>query len=330
MTNRHKEIVPRFDPPVKDKTILVTGGCGFIGSHLVEALWKDNRVIVVDDLSNGKLENIALFDVEFRQGSILSDLGDIWDGVDIVFHLAASVSVSRSVDEPSRDAENNVLGSLYVLDACRKHSVRRVVYSSSAAVYGDPIHLPIDEDHPQDPVSPYGLSKLTGESYARLYHQLYGLGTTSLRYFNVYGPRQDPKSPYAGVISIFVHRLLEDLPLIVDGDGLQARDFVSVKDVVQANLLAAGGGEEILGKAFNVGTGKSTAIAELAQIIAGEKGRISHGPPRPGDARESVADLALSRRTLGYEPRIPLEAGIRQFKEWHARWDSNPQPTDSK
>jgi UDP-glucose 4-epimerase len=274
--------------------------------------------MVVDDLSSGKLENIAPFDVELYQGSILSDLGDVWDGVDTVFHLAASVSVSRSVEEPCFDAENNILGSLRVLEACRKYDVRRVVFSSSAAIYGDPIRLPIDEGHPREPVSPYGLSKLAGESYARLYHQLYGLGAVSLRYFNVYGPRQDPESPYAGVISIFVHRLLEGLPLVVDGDGLQARDFVSVKDVVQANLLAASGGEEIPGRTFNVGTGTSTTIAQLAQTIVGEEGQISHGPPRPGDVRESVADLTLSRGTLGYQPRIPLEDGIRQFKEWYS------------
>jgi UDP-glucose 4-epimerase len=196
--------------------------------------------------------------------------------------------------------------------------VRRLVYSSSAAIYGDPVHLPIDEDHPKEPISPYGLSKLTGESYARLYYQFHGLETVSLRYFNVYGPRQDPKSPYAGVISIFVHRLLKGLPLTIDGDGLQARDFVSVRDVVRANLLAATGGEEVLGRAFNVGTGKSTTIDELAQIIAGEKGKISRGPPRPGDIRESVADLARSREILGYEPQISLEVGIQQFKEWYS------------
>lgn len=299
---------------IEGKKIVVTGGCGFIGSHVVEALWERNRVIVIDDLSSGDEANISSFDVEFHRRSITEPLEELFAGANLVFHLAASVSVARSVEDPRHDAEVNISSTLNVLEAARRCGVSRVIYSSSAAVYGEPRALPISESHPLRAISPYGLSKLTGERYCSLYCSLYGLETVSLRYFNVYGPKQKADNPYSGVISIFVRNAIEGQVSTIYGDGKQTRDFVYVKDVVEANLLAASGGREILGHAFNVGTGMETSVNDLARFLGTE---AVHGPPRPGDIRHSVADTRLAKEKLSFTARTPLQEGLARYMDWY-------------
>ncbi len=295
---------------------MVTGGCGFIGSHLVEALWKGNEVIVIDDLSSGDLKNIEGCAVEIHRRSIIEPIDDLFSEVDFVFHTAANVSVAASLADPCHDARVNIEGLLNVLETARRRGVGRLIFSSSAAVYGPTRFTPITEEHPTQPLSPYGLSKLTGEDYLRLYHSLYGLEAVGLRYFNVYGPRQRADNPYSGVISIFAHNVLEGHPSTIHGDGLQTRDFVYVKDVVRANLLAATGGKEIVGRVFNVGTGRATSIKDLALLLGVPAEAMVYGPPRPGDIRESVADPRLSETFLGFQAAVSLEEGLDSYLGW--------------
>lgn len=301
---------------MEGKRIVVTGGCGFIGSHLVEALWEKNDVKVIDDLSSGDLRNIEGFEVAFHQRSITAPLDDLFSDVDIVFHLAANVSVVASVDDPKHDAQTNVYGTLNVLEAARKSGVKRLIFSSSTAVYGHPLSLPLAEDHPTQPISPYGLSKLTAERYCRLYHRLYAFETVCLRYFNVYGPRQRANSPYSGVISIFTRNVVEGRPSTIYGDGLQTRDFIYVEDIVEASLLAATKGPEVAGRVFNVGTGLATSINDLARLIGVPESMTVYGPPRQGDIRESVADVGLSREVLGFKAEVTLEDGLKRYLAW--------------
>lgn len=306
-----------FKTMLEGKRIVVTGGCGFIGSHLVEVLWKENGVIVIDDLSSGDLKNIEGFAVEFHHRSITEPLDDLFSDVDIVFHTAASVSVVTSVDDPRHDARVNIGGLLNVLETARRSGVGRSIFSSSTAVYGRARFTPITEEHPTEPLSPYGLSKLTGEGYFRLYHSLYGLETVCLRYFNVYGPRQQAHSPYSGVISIFSRNFLEGKPSTIYGNGLQTRDFVYVKDVVRANLLAATGGKEIVGRVFNIGTGLAISIKDLASLLGVPAEATVYGPPRPGDIRESVSDPGLSKNVLGFQATVTLEEGLDRYLGWY-------------
>lgn len=306
-----------------EATVLVTGGCGFIGSHLVDALLAEGLAVrVLDNLSSGRTENL-------RQAAGRAELvvGDVRDaaavnaamaGVTHIFHEAALVSVFDSVNRPLQNHEINIGGTLNVLLAAREHGVRRVVMASSAAVYGNDPELPKRETMRPHPASPYALAKLTGEYYLRLFAELYGVQTVSLRYFNVYGPRQDPSSPYSGVISRFADGLAAGRTPIVFGDGLQTRDFVYVGDVVRANLLAmrsrrAGGGE-----AVNIGTGRRTSLLELLDTL----GRIDGRGPAPefrearaGDVRDSVADIGAARELLGFEPAVSLEDGLRALLE---------------
>jgi UDP-glucose 4-epimerase len=297
------------DPPT-GRTILVTGGAGFIGSHLVEALVADNDVRVLDDLSGGRRERLPP-EATFIEGSLRDDetVARAMDGVDLVFHEAAVVSVERSVDAPDASHAVNVGGTLSVLERAREEDAR-VVLASSAAIYGHPEYTPIDEAHPTEPSSPYGLEKATVDEYARLYNELYGLETVALRYFNVYGPGQ-AGGDYSAVISIFLEQARNDDPITIDGDGEQTRDFVHVSDVVQANLLAAE--TDAVGEAFNVGTGSSVTVRELAETIrdvAGSDSGIVHGEPRPGDIDDSWADISKIRAELGYEPTTTLEDGL--------------------
>ncbi len=304
---------------LRNKRILITGGCGFIGSHLVESLWRDNKVVVVDDLSAGSLSNVAGFDVEFHQQDIAAPLDEIMARIDVVFHTAASVSVAVSVADPAVDAATNIGGLLNVLNAARRHSIERLVFSSSAAAYGPVQYLPIDEAHPTDPISPYGLTKLTGERYFRMFHQLEGLPAVCLRYFNVYGPRQRANSPYSGVISIFAQNAVEGRPSVIYGDGEQSRDFVNVKDVVRANILAASApADAAVGQVFNVGTGRATTLNYLAEVLGLTKDLVSHGSERPGDIRASVADARRIESTLGFRAEVELEQGLQEYVAWRA------------
>jgi len=306
------------------KKCLVTGGAGFIGSNLVERLIRDGvQVRVLDNLSTGLLENLEPFrrDIDFVQGDVrdFNALQEVMSEVEVVFHQAAEVSVPRSVEDPVETAMVNDLGTLQVLETARSAGVKRVVLASSCAVYGDLPPLPKKEDMETRPLSPYAASKLHGETYGYLYNDLYGLETVCLRYFNVYGPKQDPSSPYSGVISIFMDKAgRAELPTIY-GDGEQYRDFVYVADVVQANLLAAYK-EGVSGLVINVGTGTSVTVNSLCRDIsqlAGVDRDSVRGETRPGDIRESVADISLARQMLGYEPHYSFQEGIKLTWEWY-------------
>jgi UDP-glucose 4-epimerase len=239
---------------------------------------------------------------------------------DVVIHCAAQIYVTRSMEEPAFDADNNVMGTLNLLDAARDSDVRRFIYFSSAAVYGDPVHLPVDEGHPQNPMSPYGVSKLSGEKYALMFHRAYGLPVMAIRPFNIYSPRQDPSNPYSGVISKFIDRIAGGQSPIIFGDGSATRDFVSVHDVVDMVLLMIKSSSGV-GKVFNCGTGEPTRIDTLARMIARLHGREDLvpelQPARPGDIRDSYADIWLARGILGYRPKVSLEDGLKEIIHGH-------------
>ncbi len=294
--------------------ILVTGGAGFIGSNLTRALLAAGcEVTVVDDFSTGRREHLPDSErLTVIEGDLatLPGLAALVTGADYVFHLAAQVGNVRSLEETERDAATNVLGSVRLLTACRGTALRKLVYSSSSATFGEAKRLPIDEAHPQAPESFYALSKLAAERYAGLAAGLWGVPAVSLRYFNVFGLPME-ESEYTGVISIFFNRLLAGEPLVIYGDGGAFRDFVHVGDVVQANLLAALHGRP--GGVYNIGTGVTTNVRELAEAmleITGGAAEIIYREARAGEVRESVADISLARRELGYEPRFDLRRGL--------------------
>jgi len=301
---------------------VVTGGAGFIGSHLVESLVDaGEEVRVFDNFSTGRMENLVpgavVIDADIRDRKALESA---LEGADYVFHHAAQVSAPGSVEDPLTNDEINVRGTLNVLLAANEVGVKRVVLASSCAVYGDTDRLPISEDTPTLPLSPYAASKLAGEVYAGMFHRLYGLETVCLRYFNVFGPRQDPKSQYAAAIPIFITALLEGRRPTIYGDGEQTRDFVYVGDVVRANLLARDSPSAV-GGVFNVSGGKRISVNELIGMlghIAGKDPNPVHASERPGDVRHSGGDGALARRVLGFAPQVPFEEGLRRTFEWFA------------
>lgn len=303
---------------------LVTGGAGFIGSHIVDALIASGcQVTVLDNLSTGRLSNLEhLRDrVTFIKGDIqdLEILRKAAQNCDVIFHEAALVSVPQSVQEPIKSAMINDIGTLNVFEAARRNAVKRVVFACSSAVYGDDPEVPKREQMSLKPMSPYAVQKLTGEYNARIYSGLHGVETVSLRYFNVYGPRQDPSSPYSGVISIFMSRANEGMAPVIYGDGRQTRDFVFVKDVVSANLLAASvGGLGI--EVFNVGVGSSISINELWKTISGMAGlKVSpeYDPERAGDILESVASIDHIQKRLGFRPEYSFEKGLEITFDWY-------------
>lgn len=295
-----------------DQTILVTGGAGFIGSHLAAALVDDNDVRIFDSLTSGARTNIpagaTLIEGDIRNSE---SLARAIEGVDLIFHKAALVSVQRSIEMPLTSHDVNVTATLELLEAARNENAR-VVLASSAAIYGQPTQLPIEEEDPKTPTSPYGLEKLTIDHYARQYHDLYGLDTVVLRYFNAYGPRQTA-SDYSGVISIFLQQARNDEPLTIHGDGKQTRDFVFVDDIVHANLLAAE--TDTTGDAYNIGTGHSVTIRELAETvieITDSSSEIVYSDDRDGDIRHSKPAIEKAEDELGYEPRVSLTEGLEQ------------------
>jgi UDP-glucose 4-epimerase len=301
--------------PFADVDVLVTGGAGFVGSHLAHRLHSVANVTVVDDLSNGSRSYVPE-GVTFRQADLRSmdDFGTLVRDADVVFHEAAIPSVEQSVEDPLDCHEVNTDVTLHLLELARKHDTR-VVTASSAAIYGHPAYLPVDETAPTEPMSPYGIDKLTVDHYTRRYHDLYGLETVALRYFNIYGPRQTASS-YAGVISIFLQQARNGDPITVDGDGSQTRDFVHIDDVVDANLLAAQ--TDAVGEAYNVGTGRETSVTELAetiQAVAATDSTVVHTEPRPADIDHSVADISKARDRLDYEPTVDLQTGLASLLE---------------
>ena len=308
-----------------EKRVLVTGGAGFIGSHLTEALVeKDYQVVVLDNLSTGRLSNLeAVSDsIDFVEGDIrdFQTVRQAAKGCQTVFHLAAVVSVPQTIDQPVKSAAVNDMGTLHVLEAARNCGVSNLVFASSSAVYGDDPELPKYEKMKPRPLSPYAVQKITGEYYARLYHQLYGMNTTSLRFFNVYGPKQDPSSPYSGVISIFMSKAVQNSTPTIYGDGSQTRDFVYVADVVHA-LLKSSEAMTAAGHAINIGTGIAVDINQLWTTIASLAGlnmKSKYAAPRAGDIVASVADIDSARTILAFEPTISLEQGLEKTFRWYA------------
>ena len=303
---------------------LVTGGAGFIGSHLVERLLGCAcQVSVLDNLATGRLENLAgvRHDIDFFHGDICDEaaLAAASEGCDVVFHMAAQVSVVQTVQAPVASARVNDLGTLQVLEAARRAGMRRAVLSSSSAVYGNEAQVPNQETMAPKPMSPYAVQKLTGELYASLYNDLYGLETVCLRYFNVFGPRQDPSSPYSGVISIFMNRAIDGGRPVIFGDGGQSRDFVYVEDVVRANLLAATR-PHAAGSVFNIGTGQAVGIGDLwgrISTVAGSDRAPRFEPARPGEIYASVAHIGRAAEQLGYAPEFAFNQGLTLTYDWY-------------
>lgn len=304
---------------------LVTGGAGFIGSHIVERLASDGQQVrVLDDFSTGKRENIAPFrgDITLFEGDICNrELVDqAVKGADYVLHQAALPSVVRSVRDPRRTHRVIVDGTLNVLLAARDYKVKRLVFASSSSVYGDSPTLPKVETQVLAPLSPYAAAKASAEHYCQVFNGVYGLPAVILRYFNVFGPRQDASSPYTGVIAIFARSLILGETPTIEGDGNQSRDFTYVANVVEGNLLAAKS-DAADGKALNLACGERTTINQLYQAMQEVLGKdipAKHGPPRKGDVRHSQADISRARKLLGYRPRIGFEEGLRLTLDWYA------------
>jgi UDP-glucose 4-epimerase len=305
------------------KKVVVTGGAGFIGSNLAEELVKKHHdVIVFDNLSIGRLENIAELQsnehFNFVKGSItdLSLLKQVFEDVECVFHQAAIPSVQGSIENPQATNETNITGTLNVLLAARDCGVNRVIYASSSSVYGGTPTLPKREHMKPNPESPYAVSKLAGEYYCRVFSAIYGLQTACLRYFNVYGPKQDPHSDYAAVIPQFITRALKNQPPIIFGDGTQTRDFTLVNDVAQANIRAMETNAEGV---FNIACGERISLNELATTIMGLVGvrlDVVYDEPRPGDIKDSLADISLAKEKLNYEPAFNLAKGLAVTIQW--------------
>ena len=304
--------------------VLVTGGAGFISHHIVERLLEtDHEVTVLDDLSSGDPNRIP-DNATFIEGDI-RDKNTVTDAVtntDCIYHLAALASVPASVEDPRTAHTINVDGTLNILEAARTHDTR-VVLASSAAIYGHPTYTPIDEAHPTEPTSPYGIDKLAADHYTRRYHDLYDLDTVAIRPFNVYGPGQTSDG-YAGVVSTFIEQALAGNDLTVHGDGMQSRDFVYVDDIV--NAMIAAGETEHVGQAFNIGSGAETTVRELAEAVRDVTDAavdIIYTDPREGDIHQSVADITKARSQLGYEPTVDLREGLRRTVDW---WVETQRP----
>ena len=298
---------------------LVTGGYGFIGNQIAELISPEYaEVRILDNLSNAarvvRLPNVRLIKTDIRDTGATNEA---FNDVDVVFHTAAQVDVVESTRAPFVDMDNNVKGTLSVCEAARRNDVSKLVYSSSAAVYGNADSFPIDEAQPIRPLSPYAVSKHCGELYMAAYHNLYGLSTLSLRYFNVYGPYQRPENAYSGVISAFFYNATRNAPLQIHGDGNQTRDFVYVTDVANANLLAAS--SDAANLVVNIGSGRETSINELAMTIkkiALSDSSIEHDAPRIGDGRRSLADIRNAKRIINYEPKIRIDGGLAKLSRF--------------
>jgi UDP-glucose 4-epimerase len=303
---------------------VVTGGAGFIGSNTVdELIRRGHSVVVLDDLSAGKEENLAEVrnKISFIKGSItdLDTVRKAMQEADYVLHLAARTSVPRSVKDPIETNRINVDGTLNVLVAARDAKVKRIVFAASSSAYGETPTLPKVETMQPQPISPYGVTKFVGELYAQTFGRVYGLENVSLRYFNVFGPRQDPNSPYSGVLSKFCTAFLEGTDPVVFGDGEQSRDFTYIENVVQANLLACEA-PNVSGRVFNVGTGSRFTLnqtLDLLRKISGKNLEAKYEPPREGDIRDSQADITQSRELLGYDPAVAFKEGLERTFDWY-------------
>lgn len=301
--------------------VIVTGGCGFIGSHIVDYLINDgNQVFVVDNLSTGNIrylnDRAAFYNVDITDKKI----SRVFDEVkpEVVYHSAAQIDVQRSIKEPYFDAETNIIGTVNILECCRNYGVRKIIYASSAAVYGNPVYLPLDEEHPILPISFYGVSKHAPEHYIKVYSSLYGFRYTILRYSNVYGLRQDPKGE-GGVISIFIDKIKNGEAPVIFGDGEQTRDFVYVKDIAQANIKALESGD---GQVLNISTNKEVSVNRLYEIIKGFSGTILaaiHRDERKGDIRRSYLENKKALKYLGWMPKYSIEQGLKETMDYYLR-----------
>ncbi len=300
--------------------ILVTGGIGFVGSHIVDQLVEQGQqVVVIDNISTGNKERIHP-ETHFYEADIANEqeINEIFaiEKPEVVIHQAAQIQVPISMENPLLDARVNIMGTLNILEASRQHGVRKIIYASSAAVYGSPIYLPIDEKHPIQPMGNYGVSKHTPEHYLTIYRELYGLEYTVLRYANVYGVRQEPHGE-GGVVSVIVNCLLKDGKFTVFGDGSQTRDYIYVEDVARANLAAIDAGD---GYILNIGTGVSTSLNELIVLfeqITKKELQVEYSTERSGDIKHSYFDYQLAKTVLSWTPKIPLEEGIRRTYEYY-------------
>lgn len=304
---------------------LVTGGAGFIGSHLSrELVTRGHEVVVLDNLSTGSRENLSdvIDSLEFHEGSI-TDIETVMEccrGVDCVFHQAALPSVPRSVADPLTSDEHNIGGTLRVFWGAHQQGVRRVVYAASSSIYGDTEELPKHEGMQPRPMSPYAVNKRVSELYGAVFNNLYGLSTIGLRYFNVFGPRQDPNSQYAAVVPKFITSFLEDRPPIIHGDGLQSRDFTYIENVVEANIAACNARPEAGGRSYNIALGGRITVKDLCLRIRELVGTVvepDYDESRPGDVKHSQADVALAREYLGYEGSVDLDEGLTRTVAWY-------------
>lgn len=305
--------------------VLVTGGAGFIGSHLTEALLRaGHQVRVLDDFSTGKRENLVFDEaypfLEVVEGNIcnFTTCLKVMEGIEFVFHQAALPSVQRSVEDPMGSNQANVEGTLNILMSARETGVKRVIYAASSSAYGDTLTLPKKEEMAPNPLSPYALQKLVGEQYCRLFYQLYGLETISLRYFNIFGPKQDPNSIYSAVIPRFIDALISGRPPTIYGDGEQSRDFTYIENVIHANLLAMEV-ERTHGEVINVACGRRVSLNQLVRIlqdIIGSHLFPLYEEPRKGDVRHSLADIGRAKEVLNYSPRVGIEEGLRRTVEF--------------
>lgn len=307
-------------------TYLVTGAAGFIGSSITrELVARGERVRAIDNFETGKIENLesVLDEIEFHECDILdyANFADLCQGVDFILHQAALPSVPLSIADPARSHHININGTFNVLLAARRAKVKRVVYAASSSAYGETAVLPKQESMKPDPISPYAVQKLTGELYMRCFARIYGVETVCLRYFNIFGPRQDPGSPYSGVISKFITAMLKGESPVIHGDGEQTRDFTYVDNAVAANLAAAiAPADNVAGECFNIGMGQRISLNLTCRLLAeitGYSGNIKYGAPRIGDVRDSLADISRSRKLLGYEPLVSFKEGLRRTVDWY-------------
>jgi UDP-glucose 4-epimerase len=313
--------MPDSSKKLQGKKILVTGGAGFIGSHIVDRLAPDNDVTVLDNLYHGSLDNLAQSQsrIKFIKGDILDKdlIGKLAGENEYIFHLAAHASVIRSLEQPEFDMQVNIQGTLNLLEACRHTKIKRLVYSSSAAIFGDAEYLPVDEKHPLNPKSPYAVSKLAAEKYALAYFQSFSVPAVALRYFNIYGPRQDT-SEYANVISIFFRQFKANQPVTVYGSGESTRDYTYVQDAVTANILAATQPKAV-GEVFNIATSQATDLNRLIKImqqVSGWEGKAKYAAERAGEIKHSLSSIKKAQKLLGFKPAISIEQGLK------LTWDS--------
>ncbi len=310
--------------------ILVTGGAGFIGSNLVEKLLADERVSgvrVLDNLATGSLENMASFadhpKFEFFKGDIrdFETCLNACEDIDVITHQAALGSVPRSIKDPLTTNEVNITGTLNIFTAAKEKNIKRVVYAASSSTYGDHPGLPKVEDKIGNPLSPYAVTKYVNELYAKVYASLYKMQFIGLRYFNIFGPRQNPQGPYAAVIPLFVKAILENKPPVINGDGSHSRDFTFVENAVQANIAAMfTENEEAVNQVYNIACGDQTSLLQLFNALAAEASsslQPVHGPDRPGDVKHSLADISKARSLLGYDPAVSVDAGLRTTFTWY-------------